>query len=130
MNFGNLAPKVVTNSATKFTAKFQSIWYLGESWREASSASESELGSWMPEFEDQLDPEHYKQVYDTLKANGFTSRIKLRLVREDLLNVMFNEVLPLGVKAFLSHQLRILREESPLVTKPRARTNLRAPRKI
>ena len=55
----------------------------------------------MPEFEDQLDPEHYKQVYDTLKANGFTSRIKLRLVREDLLNVMFNEVLPLGVKAFV-----------------------------
>ena len=35
---------------------------------EASSASESELGSWMTEFEDQLDPEHYKQVYDTPKA--------------------------------------------------------------
>mgnify|MGYP000671744097 CR=1 FL=1 len=34
---------------------------------EASSASESELGSWMTEFEDHLDPEHYKQVYDTTK---------------------------------------------------------------
>ena len=70
----------------------------------------------MPEFEDQLDPEHYKQVYDTLKANGFTSRIKLRLVREDLLNVMFNEVLPLGVKAFVfweksPHLLRNLEQE-------------------
>jgi len=63
----------------------------------------------MTEFEDQLDPEHYKQVYDTLKADGFTSRVRLKLVRYYLLNVMFNEVLPLGAKTFLSYQLRILR---------------------
>ena len=94
MNIGNLAPKFVMTSATKFTAKFQSRLIMAE----ASSASESELGSWMTEFEDQLDPEHYKQVYDTLKANGFTSHVKLKLVHEDLLNIMFNEVLPLGTQ--------------------------------
>lgn len=58
-----------------------------------------------------------------MKANGFTSCVKLKLVREDLLNIMFNEVLPLGTKTFLSYQLRILREESPLVMKARERTN-------
>jgi len=109
----------------------------------AESRYDSELICWINEFQKQLDdPKHYKQVYETLKANGFTSRLKLKLIREDELNIMFtDQVLPLGAKTLLAYQLNLLREESPLVSKSRFRNttgrmepekgeNSKAPKKV
>jgi hypothetical protein len=81
---------------------------------------ESELVCWISEFKTELEPRHQKQIYDILKANGFTTRLKLKLIHEDELNIMFNtgsEVLPLGAKTLLSYKLNMLREDSPLVSK-------------
>ena len=82
--------------------------------------NESELVSWIHEFKSQLEPNQRKTVYETLKVNGFTTRLKLKLVTQDELNIMFpntNEGLPLGAKRLLSYQLDVLRDQSPLVVK-------------
>jgi hypothetical protein len=85
---------------------------------------ESELVCWISEFKTELEPTHQKQIYDILKANGFTTRLKLKPIHEDELNIMFNtgsEVLPLGAKTLLSYKLNMLREDSPLVSKSKSR---------
>jgi hypothetical protein len=52
------------------------------------------------------------------------TRLKLKLIHEDELNIMFNtgsEVLPLGAKTLLFYKLNMLREDSPLVSKSKSR---------
>ena len=69
---------------------------------------ESELVCWISEFKSELEPIQQKQIYDILKANVFTTCLKLKLIHEDKLNIMFNtgsEVLPLAAKTLLSYKL-------------------------
>ena len=83
-----------------------------------------ELKCWIDEFKNELEPEQHRYVYNILKANGFTTRLKLKLIRDDELKIMFStgtESLPLGAKALLAYKLNILRDESPLVSKSKPR---------
>lgn len=88
------------------------------------AGDESELADWINEFKRELEPKQKNKIYEILKANGFTTRLKLKLVHEDELNIMFNtgsEALSLGAKTLLAYKLNVLREESPLVSKSKAR---------
>ena len=79
-----------------------------------------ELKCWLDEFKNELEPEQHCYVCNILKANGFETRLKLKLILDDELKIMFStgtESLPLGAKALLAYKLNILRDESPLVSK-------------
>ena len=67
----------------------------------------------------QLDSETFTCIYETLKANQFCTRLKIKLTREEEFNLMFNKQLPLGAKALLQYQISLLGEQSPL-QKPKA----------
>ena len=72
------------------------------------------LKSWLSTFNHQLDSETFTCIYETLKANQFCTRLKIKLIREEEFNLMFNKQLPLGAKALLQYQISLLREQSPL----------------
>ena len=82
------------------------------------SNPKDELRSWLQNWmEDQLDSETFNIIYDTLKANHFSTRLKLKLITSEQLKLMFEAILPLGTRALLEYQLQILRDESPLPSK-------------
>ena len=68
-------------------------------------------------FSDKLDSESVKNIKETLKVNGFTSTIKLKLISDKDLETMFQGSITLGARNLLSYQIELLRDESPLVTK-------------
>ena len=70
--------------------------------------------SWLFTFQKQLDSETFACIYETLKANQFCTRLKIKLSGEEEFSLMFNKQLPLGVKALLQYQISLLREQSPL----------------
>lgn len=76
-----------------------------------------ELGKWMMSWmSDQLDEETFSFVYGTLKANQFTTRLKIKLISDDQVTLMFPNA-SLGTKAVIKYQIQLLRDESPLKTK-------------
>ena len=85
----------------------------------AAESESDDLKSWLSTFEGQLDSKTFSCIYKTLKANQFSTRLKLKLIREEELNLMFQKELSLGAKALLSYQISQLREESPLQGKNR-----------
>ena len=60
-------------------------------------------------FEHQLDSTTFTCIYETLKANQFITRLKIKLIRDEKLNLMFQKELSLGAKALLSYQISLLR---------------------
>ena len=93
---------------------------------EDSCRDDSELVAWISEFSSHLEPKQQRQVHDTLKANGFTTRLKLKLIGENELNIMFTcgEALPLATKSLLTFKLNSLRDESSLVSKWKPRVDM------
>lgn len=67
-------------------------------------------------FRDKLDQNTYQLIFDTLSANQFTSRLTLKLLTSDQVDMMFSKdlSLPLGAKSLLMYQLDFLKEELPL----------------
>ena len=76
----------------------------------------ADLSNWMATFRDKLDQNTYQTIFDTLSANQFTSRLQLKLLTSDQVDMMFSKdlSLPLGAKSLLMYQLDFLKEESPL----------------
>ena len=80
----------------------------------AEGDGSDDLKSWLSTFKHQLDSETFTCIYETLKANQFCTRLKIKLIGEEEFNLMFNKQLPLGAKALLQYQISLLREQSPL----------------
>jgi hypothetical protein len=76
-----------------------------------------ELKQWLLSFKDQLDDESFALVYGTLRANQFSSRLKIKLIGDEQIGLMFPKEVSLGTKALLKYQIEVLRNESPLVSK-------------
>ena len=74
-----------------------------------------ELSEWMFNFEDKLDDKTSSKVFQTLKANGFTSRLQqLKLLTKEQLDVLFQNEIFLGGKCLVMYNLKVLNESSPL----------------
>ena len=95
------------------------------------SNPKDELRSWLQNWmKDQLDSETFNIIYDTLKANHFSTRLKLKLITSEQLKLMFEAILPLGTRVLLEYQLQILRDESPLPSKVKNRMELQLQQQI
>ena len=75
------------------------------------------LSIWLEEMKADLDAESIRLIYDTLRANQFNSRLKLKLNSKEQLHIMFSGVtkLSLGIMAVLQLKLEELKDELPLV---------------
>ena len=73
-----------------------------------------------------MDDKSYQIIFETLAANQFTSRLQLKLLTLDQVDMMFSkeQTLPLGAKRLLMYQLDFLKEESPLPVQARGRMNI------
>ena len=62
-------------------------------------------------------------MYNVYKEQRFNTTIKLKLIRKTDLNLMFSDDFPLtlGTPASIAYKVKLLREESPLVTKSKSR---------
>ena len=82
------------------------------------------LSRWLGEIKGELDNESIRTIHDTLKANQFSSRLKLKLITKEQLDTMFsgNNKLSLGMMAVLRFKLEQLKDESPLVKGKKIRT--------
>ncbi|KAL9975402.1 hypothetical protein ACROYT_G012560 [Oculina patagonica] len=80
-----------------------------------------DLSNWMASFKDKVDQKAYDRIFSTLTANQFTSRLQLKLLRSDQVDMMLSSELSMGAKTLLLYQLDLLKEKSPLPvrTKPR-----------
>ena len=80
------------------------------------SELESELECFLKAFENKLSESSINLIRDTLKTNGFNSRLQLKLISEKEVELMFPdyEALTLGGRRLLPYQLQVLKEESPL----------------
>ena len=73
-----------------------------------------ELSEWMLDFKDKLDDQTSSKVFQTLKANGFTSRLQLKLLTKEQVDVLFQNEISLGAKCLVMYNLKVLNESSPL----------------
>ena len=73
-----------------------------------------ELTQWLSTFKEKIDDKTYCLINDTLRANQFTSRLQLKLLTTDQIDLMFSSGLSLGAKTLLMYQLDLLKDESPL----------------
>ena len=73
-----------------------------------------EMSAWAATFKTKLNEETYNLIIETLKANQFTSRLQLKLLTSDQIDMMFAKELSLGAKTLLMYQLDLLKDESPL----------------
>ena len=64
-----------------------------------------ELSVWLGTFKNKLNKETLNLIFDTLKANQFTSRLQLKLLTSDQVDMMFAKELSLGAKMLLLYQL-------------------------
>lgn len=78
-----------------------------------------ELSRWIQSFKDKLDEKTYHLIVETLTVNQFTSRLQLKLLTSDQIDIMFPKELSLEAKTLLKYQLDLLKEESPLPVKQR-----------
>lgn len=76
-----------------------------------------ELPLWLATFKSRLDETSYNLILETLRANQFASRLQLKLLTSDQIDLMFANELSLGAKTLLLFQLDLLKEESPLPTR-------------
>ena len=79
--------------------------------------NEDYVGHWLSEISNELDETNIHIIHDTLRANHFTTRFKLKLITNEQLEVMFSgsNKLGLGTMAVLKLKLSQLNEESLLV---------------
>ena len=65
-------------------------------------------------FKDKLDDKTSSKVFQTLKANRFTSRLQLKLLTKDQVDVLFQNEISLGAKCLVVYNLQVLNESLPL----------------
>ena len=81
----------------------------------------SELESFIGAFADKLDTDTVNVIKNTLQANGFTTRLQIKLISERNLEMMFQSSdITLGARNLLSYYIQTLKEESPLGGKVRS----------
>lgn len=80
-----------------------------------------ELTTWAATFKTKLDDEAHNLIVETLKANQFTSRLQLKLLTSEQIEMMFAKELSLGAKTLLLYQLDLLKDESPLPLRQKRR---------
>ena len=73
-----------------------------------------ELSEWMLTFKDKLDDKTSSKVFQTLKANGFTSRLQLKMLTKNQVDVLFQNKISLGAKCLVVYNLQVLNESLPL----------------
>ena len=73
-----------------------------------------ELSQWMLTFKGKLDENTSSKVFQILQANGFTSRLQLKLLTREQINVMFQNEISLGAKFLLLYKVDVQCDESPL----------------
>ena len=73
-----------------------------------------ELSQWMLTFKEKLDENTSSKVFQILQANGFTSRLQLKLLTREQIDVMFQNEISLGAKSLLLYKVDVLCDESPL----------------
>jgi hypothetical protein len=78
-----------------------------------------ELTDFLGKIEQKIGKESYEIIRNTLRDNNFTSRLSLKLLDPENLDVIFaKSKLPLGSRKILEYHLDLLRNESPL-SKPK-----------
>ena len=84
-----------------------------------SQKKPDELLNWMDSFRNNLDVGESTVIYKTLKENKFSTRIQIKLITENELDIMFKgeTALSLGARALLQYQISSLNEQSPLPNK-------------
>ena len=84
-----------------------------------SEKKPDELLNWMDSFRNNLDVGESTVIYKTLKENKFSTRIQIKLITENELDIMFKgeTALSLGARALLQYQISSLNEQSPLPNK-------------
>ena len=91
--------------------------------RQGKAIPNADLEDWMALFRDKLDEKTYNLIFQTLTANQFTSRLQLKLLTPEQVDMMFAKELSLGAKTLLIYQLDLLNDASPLP--PRSRKERR-----
>lgn len=59
--------------------------------------NEDYVGHWLSEMRNELDETNIRMIHDTLRANHFTTRLKLKLITNEQLEVMFSGSNKLGL---------------------------------
>ena len=78
----------------------------------------TELNDFLNNILPKIGEESCARIRDTLKVNNFTSRLSLKLLSPENLDVLFAEIkLPLGSRKVLEYHLELLKDESPLIVK-------------
>ena len=85
--------------------------------RQGKAIPNADLEDWMVLFRDKLDEKTYNLIFQTLTANQFTSRLQLKLLTPEQVDMM------LGAKTLLIYQLYLLNDASSLP--PRSRKERR-----
>ena len=87
----------------------------------------SELEAFVHELSKKLDSDSVTQTEQTLKVNGFTTRLQIKLISEKDLETMFNgSAITMGAKNLLLYYIQLLRDESPLVVKSKQKSSTSA----
>ena len=87
----------------------------------------SELEAFVHELSKKLDSDSVSQIEQTLKVNGFTTRLQIKLISEKDLETMFNgSAITMGAKNLLLYYIQLLRDESPLVVKSKQKSSTSA----
>ena len=80
-----------------------------------SANTMNKLNEFMNTFLPKIGEESSKKIKEVLVANNFTSRLSLKLLSPDNLDILFADVkLPLGSRKVLEYHLNLLNDESPL----------------
>ena len=67
-----------------------------------------ELSEWMITFKGNLDEKTSSKVFQILQANGFNSRLQLKLLTKEQIDVMFQNEISLGAKSLLLYKVHVL----------------------
>lgn len=74
-----------------------------------------ELTDFLRNIEEKIGKESCEIIINTLRDNNFTSRLSLKLLSPENLDILFaKSKLPLGSRKILDYHLELLRNESPL----------------
>ena len=75
----------------------------------------TDLSNWMDTFRDKLDQKTNQLIFEPLPPNQFTSKLQLKLLTSDQVDMMFSKELSLllGAKSLLMYQLDFLKKKSP-----------------
>ena len=111
-NYGSTLPTSVPTSVDIYIA----TRYGGE-----CNIKMSELEAFMKQLSEKLDSDTVNEIKQTVKVNGFTTRLQIKLISEKDLVTMFQSsaAVTMGAKNLLWYHIELLRDESPLVLKPK-----------